>query len=91
MAILSIHDGTALWDCILILLIQYWDSNNLLAKVPPQCKGKDTCPLGIDHPPNGFEEMSLGCSKCKMEEAGMVFEEEPPDDPDDYVDDDLFF
>lgn len=30
----------------------------------PQCKGKATCPLKIDHPANGTE-FSLGCSLCR--------------------------
>eukprot|EP00756_Hemistasia_phaeocysticola_P041664 Hpha_TRINITY_DN16928_c2_g10::TRINITY_DN16928_c2_g10_i1::g.55423::m.55423/K10693/MYCBP2, PAM; E3 ubiquitin-protein ligase MYCBP2 len=31
----------------------------------PQCKGKAHCPLGIDHPPNGSGEFSLGCAICR--------------------------
>jgi len=30
----------------------------------PKCGGKATCPLKIDHKPNG-EECALGCSLCK--------------------------
>jgi len=48
---------------------QYWSPNNCLSRLPPQCPGKDKCPLGIAHPPNGFEEYLLGCSMCKLEEA----------------------
>jgi len=62
---------------------QYWAYNNTLSSIPPQCPGKDKCPLGIDHPPNGFEEMSLGCSRCKMEEAGIVLDDSTYDDADD--------
>jgi len=29
----------------------------------PKCPGKDKCPLGIEHPPNGTE-FSLGCVVC---------------------------
>ncbi|MES1919529.1 hypothetical protein MHBO_001344 [Bonamia ostreae] len=29
----------------------------------PKCKGKETCPLKVDHPPNGVE-YSLGCVVC---------------------------
>jgi hypothetical protein len=28
-----------------------------------RCKGKDECPLGLDHP--HCAEFSLGCSMCK--------------------------
>jgi E3 ubiquitin-protein ligase MYCBP2 len=31
----------------------------------PVCKGKATCPLGIDHPPNGTEDFALGCCLCR--------------------------
>jgi hypothetical protein len=31
----------------------------------PQCKGKKTCPLKVDHPPNGKEEYALGWAICK--------------------------
>jgi len=30
----------------------------------PKCPGKDKCPLGIDHPPNG-QEFPIGCSVCR--------------------------
>eukprot|EP00485_Elphidium_margaritaceum_P006820 CAMPEP_0202698210 /NCGR_PEP_ID=MMETSP1385-20130828/11478_1 /ASSEMBLY_ACC=CAM_ASM_000861 /TAXON_ID=933848 /ORGANISM="Elphidium margaritaceum" /LENGTH=810 /DNA_ID=CAMNT_0049354861 /DNA_START=95 /DNA_END=2527 /DNA_ORIENTATION=+ len=30
----------------------------------PQCPGPDKCPLGVDHPPNGAAEYSLGCVVC---------------------------
>eukprot|EP00483_Globobulimina_turgida_P008473 UN08490 len=30
----------------------------------PKCKGKDTCPLGIQHAPNGTGEVCLGCVVC---------------------------
>jgi len=30
----------------------------------PKCGGKATCPLKVDHPPNG-DEFSLGCSVCR--------------------------
>jgi len=30
----------------------------------PKCPGKDKCPLGIEHPPNGTAEFSLGCVVC---------------------------
>lgn len=30
----------------------------------PKCPGPDKCPLGIDHPPNGVAEFSLGCVVC---------------------------
>ena len=30
----------------------------------PKCPGKDKCPLGVEHPPNGVEEFSLGCVVC---------------------------
>ena len=30
----------------------------------PKCPGKATCPLKIEHPPNG-EEYGLGCSVCR--------------------------
>ena len=30
----------------------------------PKCPGKDKCPLGIDHPPNGVE-FPIGCSVCR--------------------------
>lgn len=66
---------------------EYWACNNTLVGVPPQCKGKASCPLGIDHPPNGFEEMSLGCSRCKLEEAGIILEENGDDDD---MDDDYY-
>ena len=30
-----------------------------------QCHGKESCPLRIDHPPNGSsKEECLGCSVC---------------------------
>ncbi len=29
-----------------------------------QCKGKEDCPLKIDHPANG-KEFALGCSLCR--------------------------
>ncbi len=54
---------------ILFDVIRYWSPNNCLSRLPPQCPGKDKCPLGIAHPPNGFEEYLLGCSMCKLEEA----------------------
>lgn len=31
---------------------------------PTECKGKLTCPLKIDHPPNGTE-YCLGCTLCR--------------------------
>jgi hypothetical protein len=73
---------------LLISQSKYWAPNNTLSAVPPQCEGKDKCPLGIEHPPNGFEEMSLGCSKCALEASGMALEdfecEDELDDADDY-------
>eukprot|EP01083_Nonionella_stella_P080121 219972_1 len=30
----------------------------------PKCPGKDKCPLGVEHPPNGEKEFSLGCVVC---------------------------
>ena len=33
----------------------------------PKCPGKDKCPLGIEHPPNGAAEFSLGCVACLRE------------------------
>jgi len=30
----------------------------------PKCPGKELCPLGIEHPPNGTAEFSLGCVVC---------------------------
>lgn len=33
----------------------------------PQCPGKDKCPLGIEHPPNG-EEFCLGCGLCRIKD-----------------------
>jgi hypothetical protein len=59
----------------------------VLSSVPPQCEGKEKCPLGIAHPPNGFEEMSLGCSKCTLEACGMVLEDDIDDDEIDDGDD----
>ena len=46
-----------------------WDivsgNNNQYIKLPlSQCNGRLTCPLGIDHPPNG-EEFPLGCVMCE--------------------------
>jgi hypothetical protein len=34
----------------------------------PQCKGVQTCPLKIPHPPNG-DEYVLGCSLCRKEQV----------------------
>lgn len=31
----------------------------------PKCKGKESCPLKVDHPPHGTE-FSLGCSECRV-------------------------
>lgn len=31
----------------------------------PACGGAASCPLHVDHPPNGTEEFCLGCSMCK--------------------------
>eukprot|EP00026_Physarum_polycephalum_P005194 Phypoly_transcript_05224.p1 GENE.Phypoly_transcript_05224~~Phypoly_transcript_05224.p1 ORF type:complete len:588 (+),score=70.15 Phypoly_transcript_05224:60-1766(+) len=66
---------------------KYWAPNNVLSSVPPQCEGKDKCPLGIEHPPNGFEEMSLGCSKCALEASGMALEDFECEDE---LDDDFY-
>ena len=41
---------------------------NYLKQTVPQCSGKDNCPLGIDHPPNG-EEFAIGCAICKNEQT----------------------
>jgi len=30
----------------------------------PKCLGPDKCPLGVEHPPNGVSEFSLGCVVC---------------------------
>jgi len=46
---------------------EFWDYSNVLKSIPPQCKGKSECALGIEHPPNGFEEYALGCSVCELE------------------------
>ena len=35
-----------------------------LKNTVPQCAGKDSCPLQLDHPPNG-EEFAIGCAICK--------------------------
>ena len=51
-------------------LLQGSNQGYLKSEVP-QCTGKDTCPLKIDHPPNG-EEFAIGCALCKEES-----EEEP--------------
>lgn len=35
------------------------------------CPGKDKCPLGIEHPPNGAEknsEYAMGCWKCRIKD-----------------------
>jgi len=66
---------------------EYWESNNTLLKEPPQCSGRMNCPLGVDHPPNGFEEMSLGCSRCRMESEGIILEEDAysVDDDDEFM------
>jgi E3 ubiquitin-protein ligase MYCBP2 len=42
-----------------------------------QCKGKDKCPLKIDHPPNG-KEYALGCGLCRE----LKHNAEPADDKD---------
>lgn len=43
-------------------------------KQPPVCKGKDECPLKVDHPPNG-QEFSLGCGFCRhVKDAGSAHE-----------------
>ena len=32
----------------------------------PRCRGKDDCPLGIEHPPNGsMKAFAVGCGMCK--------------------------
>ena len=31
----------------------------------PKCKNKYSCPLKVDHPPNGKEEYALGCAICR--------------------------
>lgn len=30
----------------------------------PRCPGKNQCPLGVEHPPNG-DEFCLGCAICR--------------------------
>ena len=31
-----------------------------------KCKGKEDCPLGIEHPPNGTgKAFAVGCGMCK--------------------------
>lgn len=42
-------------------------NHEYMAKEVPVCKGKDTCPLGIDHP--HVEEMALWCGACREEET----------------------
>jgi len=32
----------------------------------PQCKGKESCPLRVDHPPNGASEFAIGCAICRL-------------------------
>eukprot|EP01065_Artemidia_motanka_P006879 TRINITY_DN13368_c0_g1_i1.p1 TRINITY_DN13368_c0_g1~~TRINITY_DN13368_c0_g1_i1.p1 ORF type:complete len:659 (+),score=186.94 TRINITY_DN13368_c0_g1_i1:93-2069(+) len=32
----------------------------------PQCGNKESCPLRIDHPPNGTTEFALGCALCRF-------------------------
>ncbi len=37
-------------------------------KGPPghKCKGKEDCPLGIEHPPNGTNKaFAVGCGMCR--------------------------
>eukprot|EP01059_Diplonema_ambulator_P030201 TRINITY_DN5073_c0_g1_i1.p1 TRINITY_DN5073_c0_g1~~TRINITY_DN5073_c0_g1_i1.p1 ORF type:complete len:801 (+),score=250.08 TRINITY_DN5073_c0_g1_i1:218-2404(+) len=46
--------------------------HRVLPRPIPQCKGADTCPSGIDHPPNG-QEFALGCVACLAIKRG-----EPP-------------
>ena len=41
-----------------------WELRNKTEKELPQCDGKDMCPLGINHPPNG-KEYALGCGLCR--------------------------
>ena len=31
-----------------------------------KCKGKDDCPLGLEHPPNGTNKaFAVGCGMCR--------------------------
>lgn len=41
------------------------------------CKGKDGCPLKVEHPPNG-EEFSLGCSLCRGTDNFITHKTSPP-------------
>ncbi|ETO23319.1 hypothetical protein RFI_13860 [Reticulomyxa filosa] len=38
--------------------------NKLPIDTLPKCPGRASCPLGVEHPPNGKEEFSLGCVVC---------------------------
>jgi len=44
-------------------LLQGSNPEYMIASVA-QCNGKESCPLKIDHPPNG-EEFAMGCALCK--------------------------
>mmetsp|Transcript_34298 Transcript_34298/g.58730 ORF Transcript_34298/g.58730 Transcript_34298/m.58730 type:complete len:467 (+) Transcript_34298:30-1430(+) len=42
----------------------------------PLCPGKDECPLGIEHPPNG-EEYVLGCACCEDFKVPTMVTDDP--------------
>jgi hypothetical protein len=43
-----------------------------------KCKGKDDCPLGLEHPPNGtMKAFAVGCGMCRdLKIKGGDFEEQ---------------
>ena len=41
-----------------------WELRNKKEKDIKQCKGKEDCPLKIEHPENG-KEYALGCGLCR--------------------------
>lgn len=40
------------------------------------CPGKESCPLGIDHPKPG-STFALGCSACRAEELEELMKKNP--------------
>ena len=47
----------------------------------PQCTGRSTCPLRVDHPQNGTEEFALGCAVCRMSQYSASPPPPPPVPP----------
>ena len=52
-----------------------WELRNKKDKDIDQCKGKDKCPLQIEHPANG-KEYALGCGLCRERKLNIKEEDE---------------